>query len=130
MQSRQSLYSDIHVTGALLRARFLFVVMNHGLDAWTRVLAALSEDDRAALKEVVVDNWYQLALLDAVDRRIAAELGRSPDAVYEELGAFSATSSLSGPYSSLLNPDVHSFLRQSALIHHAYQDCGAASYEP
>jgi hypothetical protein len=130
MQSPQSLYSDMHVKGGLLRARFLFVVMNHGLDAWARVLATLSEDDRAALKEIGIDNWYPLALLDAVDRRIAAELGRAPDAVYEELGAFSATSSLSGPYSSLLNPDVHSFLRQSALIHHAYQDFGAPSYEP
>lgn len=130
MQSPQSLYSDMHVKGGLLRARFLFVVMNHGLDVWTRVLATLNEEDRESLKEIVIDDWYPLRLLDAVDRAIAADLGGAPDAVYEELGAFSATSSLSGPYSSLLNPDVHSFLRQSPLIHHAYQDFGAASYEP
>jgi hypothetical protein len=130
MQSPQSLYSNMHVKGGLLRARFLFVVMNHGLEAWARVLAQLNEDDRATLKEIGLDNWYPLALLDVLDRRIAAELGGVNDAIYEELGAFSATSSLSGPYSSLLNPDVHSFLRQSALIHHAYQDFGAASYEP
>jgi uncharacterized protein (TIGR02265 family) len=130
MQSPQSLYSDMHVKGGLLRARFLFVVMNHGLEAWARVLATLNEEDRELLKEIVIDDWYALGLLDAVDRAIAAELGGAPDAVYEALGAFSAISSLSGPYSSLLNPDVHSFLRQSALIHHAYQDFGAASYEP
>jgi hypothetical protein len=130
MQSPQSLYSDMHVKGGLLRARFLFVMMNHGLDVWTRVLATLDEADRESLKEIGIADWYPLRLLDAVDRAIVAELGGSPDAVYEELGAFSATSSLSGPYSSLLNPDVHSFLRQSALIHHAYQDFGAAGYEP
>ena len=130
MQSPQSLYTDMHVKGGLLRARFLFVVMNHGLDAWARVLATLEDADRESLKEIGIADWYPLRLLDAADRAIAAELGGSADAVYEELGAFSATSSLSGPYSSLLNPDVHSFLGQSALIHHAYQDFGAASYEP
>ena len=130
MQSPQSLYPNMHVKGGLLRARFLFIVMNEGLETWTRVLATLSDEDREALKDIGVDDWYPLRLLDAADRAIAAELGRSPEAVYEELGAFSATSSLSGPYSSLLNPDIHSFLQQSALIHHAYQDFGDASYEP
>jgi uncharacterized protein (TIGR02265 family) len=129
MQSPQSLYADMHVKGGLLRARFLFVVMNHGLEAWTQVLATLNDEDRESLKEIALDDWYPLRLLDAVDRAIATELG-GDDAIYDELGAFSATSSLSGPYSSLLNPDVHSFLSQSALIHHAYQDFGAASYEP
>src|ERR1044071_6994905 len=130
MQSPQSLYSGMHVKGGLLRARFLFIVMNEGMETWTRVLATLTEDDRDLLKEIGIDDWYALRLLDAVDRAIADELGGSPEAIYEELGTFSATSSLSGPYSSLLNPDIHSFLRQSALIHHAYQDFGAASYEP
>lgn len=130
MQSPQPLYSGMHVKGGLLRARFLFIVMNKGLETWTRVLGTLPEEEREALKEIGIDDWYPLRLLDMVDRAIAAELGGSPDAVYEELGAFSATSSLSGPYSSLLNPDIHSFLQQSALIHHAYQDFGAASYEP
>ena len=130
MQSPQPLYSGMHVKGGLLRARFLFVVMNQGMDTWERVLATLGEEDGNSLKEIDIDNWYPLRLLDAVDRAIAAAHGGAPEAVYEELGAFSATSSLSGPYSSLLNPDIHSFLQQSALIHHAYQDFGAASYEP
>ena len=34
----------------------------------------LSEEDRAALKEIGIDDWYPLHLLDAVDRAIAAEL--------------------------------------------------------
>ena len=130
MQSPQSLYSGMHVKGGLLRARFLFIVMNQGLETWARVLASLAEEDRDALKEIGIDDWYDLRLLDAVDRAIAAELGGSLDAIYEALGEFSATSSLSGPYSSLLNPDIHSFLRQSALIHRAYQDFGTPSYEP
>ena len=130
MQSPQSLYSDMHVKGGLLRARFLFIAMNHGLEAWTRILARLSEEDHAALKEIGIDDWYPLRLLDALDRAIAAELGGTTAEIYEDLGAFSATSSLSGPYSSLLNPDIHSFLQQSLLIHHAYQDFGEASYEP
>jgi hypothetical protein len=122
----------MHVKGGLLRARFLFVVLNHGPDVWARVLAALPESERESLREIIVDNWYPLGTLDLVDRAIADQLGGadSEDEVFDRLGEFSATSALSGPYSSLINPDVHSFLSQSALIHHAYQDFGAASYGP
>ena len=130
MQPPQPFYPGMHVKGGLLRARFLFIAMNHGLDAWTRVLDRLSEEDHAALKEIGIDDWYPLGLLDTLDHAIAAEIGGAAEAIYEDLGAFSATSSLSGPYSSLLNPDIHSFLQQSSLIHHAYQDFGEASYEP
>ena len=132
MSSPQPSYSGMHVRGGLLRARFLFVVLNHGVDVWSRILAALPEVERESLKEVVVDNWYPLATLDMVDRAIAEQLGDGDkeDEVFDRLGEFSATSSLSGPYSSLINPDIHSFLSQSAMIHHAYQDFGKASYEP
>lgn len=125
-------YPGMHVKGGLLRARFLFVVLNHGPDAWTRVLATLPEDEHQSLKEIVLDDWYPLATLDLLDRAIAEQLadGDNEEEVFDRLGEFSATSSLSGPYSSLINSDVHSFLSQSALIHHAYQDFGRASYNP
>lgn len=128
--SPQTSYSGMHVKGGLLRARFLFVIMNHGPDTWAHVLSNLPDDERESLKEIVLDNWYPLGTLDLVDRAIATELGDSEneDEVFDRLGEFSATSSLSGPYSSLINPNVHSFLTQSALIHHAYQDFGKASY--
>jgi uncharacterized protein (TIGR02265 family) len=130
MTSPSQEYSNMHVKGGLLRARFLFMIMNHGPDVWARILADLAEQDRAALSEINIDNWYDLRILDAIDRKIADELGQKPEEVFDRLGEFSATSSLSGPYSSLLNPDIHSFLSQSAMIHHAYQDFGSASYEP
>src|SRR5438128_1024805 len=132
MSPPQPRYSGMHVKSGLLRARFLFVVLNYGADAWARVLASLPEAEREALREIILDNWYPLATLDMVDRAIAEQLGQDQkeDEVFDRLGEFSATSALSGPYSSLIDPDVHSFLSQSALIHHAYQDFGAASYEP
>ncbi|HKP87691.1 MAG TPA: hypothetical protein VJZ26_16440 [Blastocatellia bacterium] len=119
----------MHVKGGLLRARFLFVIMNHGPDMWARILAGLPEEDRKALAEISIENWYPLRILDAIDRGIADQVGGDAEEIFDSLGEFSATSSLSGPYSSLLNPDIHSFLSQSALIHHAYQDFGSASYE-
>ncbi len=130
MSSPPQSYSDMHIKGGLLRARFLFVALNYGLDAWARILSHLDEEDRDALKEIAIDNWYPLRALDRVDRAIADEFASEGEAVYERLGEFSATSSLSGPYSSLLDTDVHSFLSQSALIHRAYQDFGSAAYEP
>jgi hypothetical protein len=130
--SPQPSYSGMNVKGGLLRARFLFVVLNHGADTWARVLSNLPEEERESLKEIAVDNWYPLATLDLVDRAIAEQLGDGDkeDEVFDRLGEFSATSALSGPFSSLINPDVHSFLSQSALIHHGYQDFGTASYAP
>lgn len=128
MQSFQS-FPEMHVKGGLLRARFLFVALNHSTDMWTRILSNLSEEDQRQLAEITIDNWYSLRLLDQIDRSIAEEIGGSKEEIFHALGEFSATTSLSGPYSSLLNPDIQSFLNQSALIHNAYQDFGAARYE-
>jgi len=127
-QPRQD-YAGMRVKGGLIRARFLFVVMNHGMDRWNEILADLDEEDRAHLSEIVIDDWYELSTLDRLDRSIAGKLGGDEQEIFDKLGEFSATSSLSGPYASLLNPDIHSFLKQSSLIHHAYQDFGEASYE-
>jgi hypothetical protein len=130
MQPSTSGYSGMHVKGGLLRARFLFVALNEGPDAWDRVVARLPEETRPALSEIGIDDWFPLGLLEQLDLAVADELGGSRQEVFDKLGEFSATSSLSGPYSSLLSADIHSFLKQSSLIHHAYQDFGSASYEP
>jgi uncharacterized protein (TIGR02265 family) len=130
MASPQQTYSGMQIKGGLLRARFLFVALNQGPDVWPRIVARLPEEDRPAVAEIDVDSWYPLALLDEIDRAIAEELGGEAEEVFNNLGEFSAQTSLSGPYSSLLNPDIQSFLTQSALIHRAYQDFGSARYEP
>ncbi len=130
MSSPGQPYSEMHIKGGLVRARFLFVALNHGAPMWARILAGLSEEDRQVLKEIALDNWYPLATLDRVDRAIAEEIGGDEEDIFKQLGEFSATSSLSGPYSSLLDPDIHSFLKQSSLIHRSYQDFGFASYKP
>lgn len=129
MHSPQQAHSSMHVKGGLLRARFLFVVLNHGAQTWAKILERLSEEDRLALDLVEIDNWYSLATLDHVDNAIADELDGNREEVFTALGDFSATSSLSGPFSSLLNSDIHGFLTQTALIHRSYQDFGTATYE-
>ena len=129
MKPSSKAHSGMHIKGGLLRARFLFVVLNRGPDSWARILAKLPEDDRRVAGDIVVDSWYALSTLEQIDRAIAEEIAGNDEKVFDQLGEFSATSSLSGPYSSLINPDIHSFLTQSALIHRAYQDFGAAAYE-
>jgi hypothetical protein len=129
MPLQQNGYSGMQIKGGLLRGRFLFIVLHHGADTWARVVSRLPDEDRQMISNIVVDDWYPLAVLDLIDRAIAEEIGGTDDRVFDQLGEFSATSSLSGPYSSLINPDIHSFLTQSALIHRAYQDFGNASYE-
>ncbi len=119
----------MRIKGGLLRARFLFVALNHGPDTWTRTLARLAEEDRHALAEIDVEEWYGFDLLDRLDRAIVEELGRNEEEMFVALGEFSATTSLSGPFASLLNTDIHSFLSQSALIHRSYQNVGVAKYD-
>lgn len=119
----------MNVKGGLLRARFLFVALNHGPDCWARALTRLEEEDRLQMAEIDVEKWYSLQLLDRLDRAVVGELGRSEAEVFSELGEFSATTALSGPFASLVNPDIHSFLKQSSLIHRSYQDFGSARYE-
>lgn len=128
MQSSPHAHATMHIKGGLVRARFLFIVLNHGTDVWSAVLARLPAEDRQAFADLGIDNWYSLALLDRVDNAIADELGGDRETVFTKLGEFSATSSLSGPFSSLLNPDIHAFLTQTALIHRSYQDFGDATY--
>jgi hypothetical protein len=129
MHSPQQAHSDMHIKGGLLRARFLFIVLHHGADVWAKIAASLPQADREALDEIEIDNWYSLATLDRLDSAIADELGGDREEIFTTLGEFSATSSLSGPFSSLLNPDIHGFLTQTALIHRSYQDFGSATYE-
>ena len=117
------------IKGVLLRARFLYVALKQGVDCWASVLDRLPHADKKTLEDIAVDQWYPLPLLDLVDRAIAAELGGNAEEVFTDLGEFSATTSLQGPYSSLLNPDIHAFLAQSPFIHRSYQDFGQASYE-
>jgi hypothetical protein len=129
MHSPQQAHSEMHIKGGLLRARFLFILLNHGAEVWAKIGASLPAEDREALDEIDIDNWYSLATLDRVDSAIADELGGNREDVLTNLGEFSATSSLSGPFSSLLNSDIHGFLTQTALIHRSYQDFGTATYE-
>ena len=129
MQSSQKTHPDMRVKGGLPRARFLFVALNHGADTWARALARLAEEDRLSLAEIDIEQWYSLDLLDRLDRAIVEELGRSEEEVFDALGEFSATTSLSGPFASLLNTDIHSFLTQSALIHRSYQNFGTPKYD-
>ncbi len=129
MDSPQPQYAAMHIKGGLLRARFLYIILNHGQETWAHIIAQLPEADRAALAPVEIDNWYSLAILDQVDNAVANEIGGNREEIFTTLGEFSATSSLSGPFSSLLNPDIHTFLQQTAHLHRSYQDFGAATYD-
>ena len=120
----------MQVKGGLLKSRFLFVALNHSPELWSTILSRIPQADRQVLARIDIDGWYTVEILDRLDRAIADELKEPYEALFSQLGEFSATTSLSGPFNSLLSSDIHSFLSQSALIHRSYQDFGRASYEP
>ncbi|MCS6885605.1 MAG: hypothetical protein RMM17_04540 [Acidobacteriota bacterium] len=118
-----------HVQGSLIKARILYIHVNHGASALKEVLALLPEDLRGMLsKPVYIGEWYPLALLTELDRAIVNLLGQGNERVHEELGSFSADINLSGAYEPLVHQDIHEFLRLTAFLHRNYQDFGEARY--
>lgn len=123
------LYRDYHVQGSLIKARILYVHVNHGASALKGVLAELPDEMREQLsRPVYIGEWYQLSLLLKLDQAIVETVGGGNERVYEELGGFSADINLSGAYEPLVHQDIHEFLRLTAFLHKNYQDFGEAEY--
>jgi uncharacterized protein (TIGR02265 family) len=119
------------VKGSVLKSRFAMVEdMGGGPEAVERVLAAMSPDDRAALKAVVAVGWYPFDLGTRLDDAIVKTLGGGRTEFFEKLGRASADKNLAGPHKSFLAPgDPHRFLSRAHAIYAAYYKTGHREYE-
>ncbi len=122
-------YQGYNIQGSLLKARMLYIHVNHGAAAIKTVLEALPPKAKEILaKPIYIGEWYPISVLVLLDRAITAVLGQNNDKVYEELGAFSAGVNLSGAYEPLTRKNIHEFLELTAVLHKTYQDFGDAQY--
>jgi uncharacterized protein (TIGR02265 family) len=122
---------DIQIRGLVLKARKTFVEEHFGAEAWDRVLAALSEQDRGVLKSIVVyAGWYPFEIGEHLDRTIVDVLGAGDSKVFEDIGVQSARQNLTGVHKSFLTSgDPQAFLAQTRTIYKFYYNTGSREYE-
>jgi uncharacterized protein (TIGR02265 family) len=119
----------LKVKGGALLSRFAFVREHHGEEGVQRVLARLSESDRAACAQLLTGGWYPFELNERVDAAIAADMGLG-DEVFLMMGEKSAVQNLSGPHRAMLSAgDPHGLLRRTPQVYQMYYDTGRRTYE-
>jgi uncharacterized protein (TIGR02265 family) len=118
------------VKGSVLKSRFAMIEDLGGAAAVERVLAAMTPEDRAALKTVVAIGWYPFDLGTRLDDAIVKTLGGGRPEFFEKLGAASAEKNLTGAHKSFLAPgDPHRFLSRAHAVYAAYYKSGHREYE-
>ena len=117
------------VKGGALQSRIEFVREHRGAEGVERVLARLSEDDRAACRQILTGGWYAFELGERVDRAIADEMGMG-DRVFLLMGEKSAVHNLGKSHKAFVtDKDPHGLLKRTAQIYQAYYDTGRRTYE-
>lgn len=121
----------MEIKGLILQARKDFVIENFGEEAWNRVLAALSPEDRSEIGELILTaKWYPFELGERLDRAIVEILGGGDEKVFEDIGAKSAQRSLTKVHKSFLTPgDPQAFLEKAGVIYKFYYDTGRREYQ-
>ncbi|MBI4853359.1 MAG: hypothetical protein HY819_16320 [Acidobacteria bacterium] len=122
-------YQGYNIQGSLLKARMLYIHVNHGAVAVKQVLETLPQETKELLsKPIYIGEWYPIAALMLLDRAISNVLASGSDKVFEDLGTFSAGVNLSGAYEPLTRKNIQEFLELTAVLHKTYQDFGDAQY--
>lgn len=120
---------SVKVKGGALLSRLTFVREERGEDGVQRVLARLSESDRAACSPILTGGWYPFALNQLLDEAIAAEMGMGED-VFLVIGEKSALHNLNGAHKAMLSiGDPHGLLKRAPQIYQMYYDSGRRTYE-
>jgi uncharacterized protein (TIGR02265 family) len=120
---------EVKVKGGALLSRLSFVREERGEEGVQRVMARLSESDRALCSPILTGGWYPFALNQRLDEVIAAEMGMGED-VFLLIGRKSAEHNLTGAHRAMLSPgDPHGLLKRTPQIYQMYYDIGRRTYE-
>ncbi len=118
------------IKGAVLKSRLAFLQEHGGPSAGQRVLAKLTEQDRAILsKPISARGWYSFETGSRLDEAIELELGGG-DALFREMGAQSARDNLSPAQRAFVRErDPYALLKAAASIYRLYYDTGRRTFE-
>lgn len=117
------------VKGTVLKSRLGFVEAHAGADGVARVIANLSEADRASLAFILPVAWYPFELGQRLDDAIVRVLAAGDQRFFERLGASSAERNLTTVHKGYLRVgDPHGFLERAAVIYRSYYETGRREY--
>jgi len=117
------------IKGIGYKAELQFVRSNYGEETLGRILASLSEEDRAILQgRVLTSDWYPQAPLERFRQAVARHAADADLRVIEEMGRFSAEFALTGIYRvflAVLSPGWG--IKKAGNLFSKYFDGGKAS---
>jgi uncharacterized protein (TIGR02265 family) len=118
------------VKGSVIASRLAFVRDERGDPAVERVLAQLTDEQRAVLKGILLPfTWYPFELNEALDFAIAAEFGSGSD-IFLRLGARSADDNLGSASQKqyIRDHNPQALLKNTSAIYGVYYDTGHRDY--
>jgi uncharacterized protein (TIGR02265 family) len=117
--------------GAVLVARLRFVEERFGSDALGAIIAALPDDDRRTLEEIVLPAaWYPAELNARLDAAIIKHMGGDAKRAFWELGRQSADRNLDTMHRGFLRKkSPMRLLEQTTTIYRLYYDSGSRDFE-
>jgi uncharacterized protein (TIGR02265 family) len=118
------------IKGAVLKSRLAFVEEHGGADGLHRVLDALPEEDRHALRALLTVQWYPFDLGRRLDDAIVGVLGAGRQEFFLRLGEASADRNLGTIHKTFLVPgNPHAFLAKAPQIYALYYETGRRDYQ-
>jgi uncharacterized protein (TIGR02265 family) len=120
------------VKGNIVKARVKFVKTQFGEEAWEKVLASCSDDDRKLLGGIITNSaWFPFDVAERLDKAIVDVLGGGQTRVFEQIGRASARENLGGVHKGMLTPgDPEAFMKKADMVYRFYYDTGHREYEP
>jgi hypothetical protein len=116
------------VKGTMLEAHLEWAARKLG-DTAGELAPRLTPEAAALVKgRVLPIQWIPLYTVVAIDRAIAAAVGLAPEAVFRELGRYSAEFNLKGVYKNYASDDPHAFFEKQALLHGRFCNFGTSEY--
>jgi hypothetical protein len=115
--------------GSVLESRLAFLRAEGGEPLVRRVVDTLPEQDRAAIAAGLKSSeWYPCEFDERIDLAIAKAMGKG-DAIFRELGAYSAVHNLGAAHKVYVRErNPHGLLEKAATIFTLYYDSGHREY--
>ncbi len=118
------------VKGGMLKAHLQWVAQNRPDLTVEDLCGRVSASTAAVLRGLVLAiGWYPFRAMVETDRAIAEACRGDPEALFKELGRYSARLNLSTSYKVYTRSEPHTFFQIAARVHDQFQDFGRAEYE-
>ena len=119
-----------NVKGGMVKAHLQWVTQNRPDLTVEDLCQRVSPSTAAVLRGLVLTlAWYPFRALVETDRAITEASGGDPEALFKELGRYSARLNLGTSYKVYTRSEPHTFFQNVARVHDQFQDFGRAEYE-